>query len=80
MEYNIIRIQFEDKFKNKTNLNKFINNIPKEYKISILFISYTDINDNYSIWYMIFPNKNIYPDLNWLSNEDKEIYNNALKH
>jgi hypothetical protein len=79
MKENIRSIQFEDKFENKNQVLQFIKNIPKEYKISILFISYIDTNDNYDVWHMIFYNKKINPDFSWLSKEDKEIYDTACK-
>ncbi len=45
----------------------------------MLFISFTDTNDQYDVRHMIFYEKNIYPDLTWLSKEDIEIYKEAYK-
>ncbi len=75
-------IQFEKAFqkRNKKNILDFIKNIPKEYKVSILFISYTDTSNQYGVWHMIFYKKRINPDLSWLSKEDIKIYEEAYEH
>jgi hypothetical protein len=72
-------IQFEKAFQkiNKKNILNFIKNIPDEYKVSILFISFTDTNNQYNVWHMIFYDKKINPDLSWLSKEDIKIYEEA---
>ncbi len=72
-------IMFLVDYKNREKLIGFIKELPKDYKITILFIDYIDTNNESDIWHMIFYEKNIKPDLNWLTPLDKNIFNAASK-
>ncbi len=71
---NLRTIIFETKFNNKKNFLNFLYKLSDIYKVESLYIRFVDLSEINQIFWFIFKNYNLKPDLSLFSKKDKKIY------